>query len=123
MGGTTLILLYYINGIKGKRRHLAAFFGGEMSLLKLKGLGPIKKKNLEKLSIFTTQDLLGYFPKSYEDRTQLIHLCEARDNIFGLFRVILTSHPKTYRFKYKQSVTSFSATDGSSFCKISIFHP
>ena len=74
MGGTTLILLYYINGIKGKRRHLAAFFGGEMSLLKLKGLGPIKKKNLEKLFIFTTQNLLGYFPKSYEDRTQLIHM-------------------------------------------------
>lgn len=93
-----------------------------MSLLQLKGLGPIKKKNLEKLSIFTIQDLLGYFPKTYEDRTKLIHLCEARDNIFGLFRVILTSHPKTYRFKYKQSVTSFRATDGSSFCKISIFH-
>jgi ATP-dependent DNA helicase RecG len=50
----------------------------------LPGLGPAKAKLFARLNIFTIGDLLSTYPKSYEDRTKKIPLCQ-----FQL-------HPKVY---------------------------
>ena len=36
----------------------------------IKGIGPQKAKALEKLGILTLRDLIGYFPRRYEDRRE-----------------------------------------------------
>ena len=35
----------------------------------IKGIGEARAKALSKLGITTLQDLIGYFPRRYEDRT------------------------------------------------------
>jgi len=40
----------------------------------INGVGPALTKNLAKLNIFTVGDLLSYYPKDYEDRTQRVSL-------------------------------------------------
>ena len=42
----------------------------------LKGVGPARAKLLAKLGIETIYDLLTYYPRSYEDRSQLCPICE-----------------------------------------------
>ena len=35
----------------------------------VKGVGPSKVKGLNKLGIFTVEDLVTYYPRGYEDRS------------------------------------------------------
>lgn len=42
-----------------------------MNLLDIKGVGPGRVKQLNRLKIYTVQDLLEYFPRSYEDRSRI----------------------------------------------------
>ena len=38
----------------------------------LRGIGPARAKQLQKLQIRTLYDLLAFFPRGYEGRTQLV---------------------------------------------------
>lgn len=42
----------------------------------LKGVGPKKKAELNKLGIATVYDLLTYFPRTYEDQSMLMHIAD-----------------------------------------------
>ena len=53
----------------------------------IKGIGEARAKALSKLGIATLQDLIGYFPRRYEDRTMTRTIREPRD----------TSHKITMR--------------------------
>lgn len=44
---------------------------GNTSIQYLKGVGPAKSAQLAKLGIFTVRDLLEYYPRRYEDRSQI----------------------------------------------------
>lgn len=44
---------------------------GNISIQYLKGVGPAKSAQLAKLGIFTVRDLLEYYPRRYEDRSQI----------------------------------------------------
>ena len=46
----------------------------ETSIQYLKGVGPARKKTLERLGINTLEDLLYLFPRRYEDRRQMTPL-------------------------------------------------
>ncbi|MDD6816177.1 MAG: ATP-dependent DNA helicase RecG [Firmicutes bacterium] len=47
------------------------------SVSKVKGVGPKKKELLSHLHIETVEDLLGFFPRKYEDRSQVTSIMEA----------------------------------------------
>ena len=40
------------------------------------GIGPQQEKFLAKLNIFTVSDLLSFYPKSYDDRTEKISISD-----------------------------------------------
>ena len=40
----------------------------------LSGVGPKMEANLNKVGIYTTEDLLFWLPRTYEDRTKLVEL-------------------------------------------------
>ncbi|HOY10287.1 MAG TPA: DNA helicase RecG, partial [Candidatus Omnitrophota bacterium] len=50
----------------------------EISVQFIKGVGPSKKKLFEKLGVETIEDLLYFFPRRYEDRTQMTPLSEVK---------------------------------------------
>ena len=43
----------------------------QISLTKLKGIGPALEKKFHQLGIYNVQDLLFHLPLRYEDRTRL----------------------------------------------------
>ena len=45
----------------------------------IKGVGPNRVKILNKLGIYTLQDLITYFPRAYEDRSQIKSICDVQD--------------------------------------------
>ena len=49
------------------------------SIKNIKGIGPQKFKEFLKLNIENIEDLLYYFPRSYEDRTRINSLAESKD--------------------------------------------
>lgn len=55
----------------------------------LKGVGPAKAAKLNKLNIFTVEDLLNYFPVKYEDRRYVSKINEIGEEKKYLLRVRL----------------------------------
>ena len=50
----------------------------EISVQYVKGVGPARKKTLERLGVHTVEDLLYLFPRRYEDRRHLTPIAQAR---------------------------------------------
>ena len=50
------------------------------SISTLSGIGPKNAALFAKLNVFTTGDLIQFYPRDYEDRTQRIPLCRALDH-------------------------------------------
>ena len=59
-------------------------FGDRMTDLKkevkyVKGVGPNRAESLNKLGIYTLNDLITYFPRSYEDRSIIKKISDVLD--------------------------------------------
>ena len=52
----------------------------ETPISTLSGIGPVKAKLFANLGIYTIADLLAYYPKDWEDRTQRIPLSQFREH-------------------------------------------
>ena len=52
----------------------------EIKVQYLKGVGPKKAKLFNRLGIGTLEDLLYYFPRRYEDRTQFIPIAKLKED-------------------------------------------
>ena len=67
----------------------------------IKGVGPNRAELLNKLGIFTLQDLITYYPRNYEDRSKPKTLFECIDGEEALIEVIATSKVVETRFGRK----------------------
>ena len=45
----------------------------------IKGVGPSRVKLLNILGIYTIEDLISYYPRTYEDRTKITKIAELQD--------------------------------------------
>ncbi|MBO4725102.1 MAG: hypothetical protein J5622_01210, partial [Firmicutes bacterium] len=78
----------------------------------LKGVGPKKAELLTKLNIKTVADLLGYYPRTYQDRTNIARIIELKDGVEALVsgrvtRSVLTGNP------YRKPTLHLLVEDGS----------
>ena len=67
----------------------------------IKGVGPNRAELLNKLGIFTLQDLITYYPRNYEDRSKPKTLFECVDGEEALIEVVATSKIVETRFGRK----------------------
>ena len=67
-----------------------------MLVTEAKGIGPKKAKLLENLGIKTTDDMLSYYPSSYENRTRITPISEAEPGTSCLVRGTVESIKKFY---------------------------
>ncbi|SJZ35353.1 ATP-dependent DNA helicase RecG [Garciella nitratireducens] len=49
------------------------------SIEKIKGIGPKKKKEFKKMGIETIEDLICFYPRTYQDRTKIKKISDCRD--------------------------------------------
>ena len=57
----------------------------------IKGVGPERVKSLNKLGIYTLEDLITYYPRTYEDRSKAKKMDELENGEEGLIEAIWVS--------------------------------
>ena len=65
----------------------------------LRSIGPARAKQLQKLQIRTLYDLLAFFPRDYEDRTQRVCIEALRPGQPACFRALVISQPQLHRIR------------------------
>ncbi len=88
----------------------------------LKGVGPKKKEIFSKYGIHTIEDLLLFYPKSFEDRRNVTKIEELKEGqTFLISGQILSSRAKSSGYK-KKSTLSLMVSDDTGIVDIVFFH-
>lgn len=66
-----------------------------MELKKIRGISEKREKDLNKLNIFTAEDLVRYFPRDYLDLTHTVRISECYHNDIVLLACRVSSPPQT----------------------------
>ncbi|MCT1795562.1 ATP-dependent DNA helicase RecG [Helcococcus kunzii] len=82
-----------------------------MKLRAIKGIGPKKEEKLNELGIYTLDDLVNYFPKRYEDRSNKTKVVDAIDGNKAYFELTIKTQFRTYFYARNKSVSSLKAFD------------
>lgn len=88
----------------------------------IKGVGSKKKELLNKLGIFTVYDLLTYYPRHYEDWSQVYSIREAPLNTNVCVRAYVGSCVRTQPIRKGMTIYKVDATDGDYVMDISFFN-
>ncbi|MCX5714187.1 MAG: ATP-dependent DNA helicase RecG [Candidatus Omnitrophica bacterium] len=85
----------------------------------LKGIGPKRAETLSKLGILTAQDLLYYFPRRYEDRTNLTPISQLKEGVVQTIKgeVLIKGHRQSLR---RRGFSIFQLTLSDDSGKISV---
>ena len=88
----------------------------------IKGIGEARAKALSKLGIATLQDLIGYFPRRYEDRamTRTIRELELGETV--CVRAMIANDPVASRISGGRTVVKARAVDDSGALDLTFFN-
>ena len=78
---------------------------------KLRGVGPARAAVFHRLGIFTLYDLLAYFPRDYEDRTNPVEIAQLQPGVPACFEAMVVSQPVLRRIGKGRDVTNLTAAD------------
>ena len=85
----------------------------DISVQYIKGVGPAKKKLLEKLGIETVEDLFYFFPRRYEDRRHLTPIAQMKIGEWQTINGKIVSEASRRSWHNKKHVTQITIDDGS----------
>ncbi|HBB29903.1 MAG TPA: DNA helicase RecG, partial [Clostridiales bacterium] len=88
----------------------------------LKGVGPKRVSKLNKIGIYTIEDLLNYFPVRYEDRRKLTKIKDIDEDKKYLIKVKLTKLSSMRKVNKKMSVFKATAYDDTSYISLTFFN-
>ncbi|WP_242631627.1 ATP-dependent DNA helicase RecG [Sedimentibacter sp. zth1] len=88
----------------------------------LKGVGPKRALKLNRLDIYTVEDLLNYFPTKYEDRRKISNIIDVENDIKVLLRVKILKPPTIRKVNKKMSIIKVIASDDTSYITITFFN-
>ena len=77
----------------------------------LRGVGPTRAAALQRLGIFTLYDLLAYFPRDYEDRTNPVEIAQLQPGVPACFEALVVSQPVLRRIGKGRDVTNLTVAD------------
>ena len=88
----------------------------------IRGVGETRARALQKLGIFTLRDLIGYFPRRYEDRTLTRPIRELAVGESVCVRAMLASDPTAHRISGGRTVVKARAVDESGALELTFFN-
>lgn len=91
----------------------------EIPVTRLKGVGPKVAQKLERLNLFTVQDVLFHLPHRYQDRTRVVPLGSVRPGIAASITGIVEVVDVVFRGR-RNLVCQIS--DGTGFLTLRFFH-
>lgn len=77
----------------------------------LRGVGPARAAALQRVGIFTLYDLLAYFPRDYEDRTNPVEIVQLQPGVPACFEALVVSQPVLRRIGKGRDVTNLTVAD------------
>lgn len=77
----------------------------------LKGVGPARVEILNKLGLFTIEDIIEYFPRTYEDRGVYKKISELIDGETATFRAVISSGLNENRVRRNMTIIKAIAKD------------
>ena len=91
------------------------------SIINIKNIGEERSKKLQKLGVFTVTDLIEYFPRDYDDRTNVCKIKDIELNKINTVKGKVISKPETMKIKH-MSITKIRIDDGTGFLEIVWFN-
>ena len=88
----------------------------------LKGVGPARARQLEKLGIFTLYDLIALFPRGYEDRTKRVVIAALEPDVPACFEAMVISQPTTAYVRRGMELTRVRVADETGQLTLSWFN-
>ncbi len=88
----------------------------------LKGVGPSRASKLQKINIFTIEDLLNYFPLKYEDRRRVTSINEIYEQGKYLLNIKIFEKPKLSRIKKRLTMIKAICKDSTGFITLTFFN-
>ncbi len=97
---------------------------GDANVTQLGGVGTKTAKSLEKLNIFTVEDLLFHLPAYYKDLRKTVPLAhiENKEDTAAVIRASVTTPPRWIKRMGKFSVFTFEVADGTGVLDINLFN-
>ena len=94
----------------------------KQSVQYVKGVGPNRAKVLNSIGIRTLDDLITYFPRTYEDRSKPKMIADLVDGEEALIEVMATSNVSEVRIGKSRSILKLIVRDESGACVITWFN-
>ena len=86
------------------------------------GVGPARKKALEKLGLRTAEDLLRCFPRDYEDRTKLCSIAQAPEGENVCILAMVAETPRLSRIRKGLEITKVKVVDEVNAMTVTFFN-
>ena len=90
-------------------------------IINIKNIGEERSKKLQKLGIFTINDLIEYFPRDYDDRSNVCKIKDIELNKINTVKGKVISNPEIAKIKHI-SITKIRIDDGTGFLEIVWFN-
>ena len=91
------------------------------SIINIKNIGEERSKKLQKLGVFTINDLIEYFPRDYDDRSNVCKIKDVEVNKINTVKGKVVSKPETMKVKF-MTITKIRIDDGTGFLEITWFN-
>jgi len=91
------------------------------SLQTFPGIGPVKARSLAKLGLENVGDLLSYYPRDYEDRSQIYSLAETPEGPCCVLAMVAET-PRTSYIRKGLSLTKCRIVDGAAQAEVTFFN-
>ena len=88
----------------------------------VKGVGPTRVQSLNKLGIFSVEDLITYYPRAYEDRSQIKQISDVVDGEKVTIEANIISGVNVRMMGRYKSIEKAVISDGSESCVITWFN-
>lgn len=88
----------------------------------IRGIGEQRVKTLKKLGISTLRDLLSYFPRAYEDRSEIRAIEELLPDESACVRALVVSSPRLSHIRKGLDLVKFRAADDTGTIEITFFN-
>lgn len=92
------------------------------SISTIKSIGPAREKLFNKVGVYTVEDMLGYYPRAYEDRSRLIDICNVKDGENVLIKACAVTVVKNNRIRRGLSLQKLKVTDYTGTVEITWFN-
>lgn len=92
------------------------------SISTIKSIGPAREKLFNKIGVYTVEDMLKYYPRAYEDRSNTKNICDVRDGENVLIKACAVTVVKNNRVRRGLSLQKLKVSDGTGVMEITWFN-